>query len=60
MAYLLWQLSHSPNVVSRLQQELDENLEADEMPGLQLLGRLPYLNAVIKESKYLRFDARVC
>lgn len=50
MAYAMWALSLRPNIAVTLQAELDEFMGPGEVPGLQSLARLPYLNAFIKES----------
>lgn len=52
MTYSLWLLSTRPHVLATLQAELDAHAELDEVLSLQLCARLPYLNAVIKESAF--------
>lgn len=51
MAYTFYHLAHDKETMRKLQAELDENMEANTVPGIQELARWPYLNAVIKESE---------
>ncbi|GAA5859922.1 hypothetical protein JCM8547_004388 [Rhodosporidiobolus lusitaniae] len=49
-AYTMYTLANRPDVMAKLQEELDGIMGLDEVPDIQLLARQPYLNAVIKES----------
>ncbi|GAA5887073.1 hypothetical protein JCM6882_009438 [Rhodosporidiobolus microsporus] len=49
-AYIMYTLSNRPDVMAKLQEELDGIMGLDEVPDIQLLARQPYLNAVLKES----------
>lgn len=50
MAYTFYHLALNNDIMVKLQAELDQHMEANSVPGIQELARLPYLNAVIKES----------
>ncbi|GJN88360.1 hypothetical protein Rhopal_001325-T1 [Rhodotorula paludigena] len=49
MTYIMYTLSNRPDVMKRLQEELDGFMGLSEVPDIQGLARQPYLNAVIKE-----------
>lgn len=50
LSYLLWELSRRPDIMARLQAELDECMpDTQSIPGIQELQKLPYLTALIKE-----------
>ena len=50
MSYLLWELSRRPDILAKLQAEVDEVMPDQKViPDLSILVRLPYLNAFIKE-----------
>lgn len=51
LAYTLYHLALHPDIMKKLQEELDSCVPANTVPGLQETARFPYLNAVIKESK---------
>lgn len=52
VSYLLWELSRRPDIVAKLQAEIDEVMpERRAIPDLNILSRLPYLNAFIKEGR---------
>lgn len=48
-SYMFWTLSCRPEIMLRVQEEVDGLIGLDEVPDIQLLARQPYLNAVIKE-----------
>ncbi|GAA6031253.1 hypothetical protein JCM8097_005568 [Rhodosporidiobolus ruineniae] len=48
--YTMYTLANRPDVMKKLQDELDDIMGLNEVPDMQLLARQPYLNAVIKES----------
>lgn len=49
-AYLFYELATHPQVLSKLQAELDAHHAEGEEDAVQSLARLPYLNCIIKES----------
>ena len=50
MSYILWEISRRPDIVLKLQAEIDEAMpERNAIPDLGVLSYLPYLNAFIKE-----------
>jgi len=50
LSYICWELSRRPEIMKELQRELDENIpNADQLPDMQTLQDLLYLNAVIQE-----------
>ncbi|PBK94016.1 cytochrome P450 [Armillaria gallica] len=50
LSYFLWELSRRPDIVKKLQAELDEIMpNARTIPDMAVLHGLPYLNAFIKE-----------
>ncbi|KIY64381.1 cytochrome P450 [Cylindrobasidium torrendii FP15055 ss-10] len=50
IAYFFWELSHRPDIASKLQAEIDEVMtDAKSLPDIAVLASLPYLNAFIKE-----------
>jgi Cytochrome P450 len=53
LSYFFWELSRRPDIMKKLQAELDETM-ADplEIPDISVLQRLPYLNAFIKEGEF--------
>lgn len=53
LTYALFTLSKRPDIMAKLQEELDEALPNAELIGLQEAGRLPFLNAVLKETMRL-------
>lgn len=50
MAYTFYHLALNKDIMEKLQAELDQHMEPNSVPGIQEPARLPYLNAVIKES----------
>jgi len=50
MAYTLYHLALNKDILTKLQEELDREIEMNTVPGIQETARYPYLNAVIKES----------
>ncbi|TFK24714.1 cytochrome P450 11B1 [Coprinopsis marcescibilis] len=51
ISYILWELSRRPDIVSKLQTELDEAMpDARLIPDISVLQELPYFNALIKEA----------
>lgn len=50
ITYILWELSRRPDILSKLQSELDEAMvDSKAIPDISILNELPYLNAVVKE-----------
>ena len=55
LSYILWELSRRPDVRARLQEELDDcirypgNSPFIDIPDIETLRQLPYLDAVIRE-----------
>ncbi|KAJ7126637.1 cytochrome P450 [Mycena filopes] len=50
LAYLLWQLTRSPEVHIKLRAEVDDTMpDSRSIPDLGILQELPYLNAFIQE-----------
>ncbi|KAG8219070.1 putative lysophospholipase [Butyriboletus roseoflavus] len=50
MSYFFWELTRRPDIMSKLQAELDLTMpDSHIVPDLAVLQRLPYLNAFIKE-----------
>lgn len=53
LSYFLWELSRRPDIVKKLQAELDEIMpNARTIPDMAVLHGLPYLTAFIKEGKF--------
>ena len=54
MCYLFWELSRRPDIMRRLQAELDEAMpDRKVLPDGNVLANLPYLGAFIKEGERL-------
>lgn len=52
ISYLFWELSRRPDIMKRLQAELDEAIpDCKVLPDLAMLQQLPYLNAFMKEGQ---------
>jgi cytochrome P450 len=52
LSYFFWELSRRPDIMKKLQTELDEVMvDPLAIPDVTVLQRLPYLNAFIKEGK---------
>jgi Cytochrome P450 len=52
ISYILWELSRRPDILSRVQLELDEAMSDSRIvPDISILQELPYFNALIKEGK---------
>ncbi|PCH40720.1 cytochrome P450 [Wolfiporia cocos MD-104 SS10] len=50
LSYLFWELSRRSDIMQRLQTELDDAMpDRRVIPDAQVLGKLPYLNAFMKE-----------
>ncbi|KAF4619446.1 hypothetical protein D9613_004739 [Agrocybe pediades] len=50
ISYLFWELSRRPDIMKKLQAELDEAIpDAKILPDLAMLQQLPYLNAFMEE-----------
>ncbi|KAH9931775.1 cytochrome P450 [Amylocystis lapponica] len=50
LSYVFWELSRRPDVMSRVQAELDEIMpDRRVIPDASILSNLPYLNGLIKE-----------
>ncbi|EAU82615.2 cytochrome P450 11B1 [Coprinopsis cinerea okayama7 len=51
ISYILWELSRRPDIVAKLQAELDEAIpDSRAIPDIAILQELPYLNGLIKEA----------
>jgi cytochrome P450 len=54
ITYLFWELSRRPDIMKKLQAELDEAMtDSRVLPDISVLQQLPYLNAFMKEGKSL-------
>ena len=52
ITYLFWELSRRPDIMKKLQAELDEAMtDSRVLPDISVLQQLPYLNAFMKEGK---------
>jgi cytochrome P450 len=52
ITYLFWELSRRPDIMKKLQAELDEAMtDSKVLPDISVLQQLPYLNAFMKEGK---------
>ena len=52
ITYLFWELSRRPDIMKKLQAELDEAMtDSRVLPDISVLHQLPYLNAFMKEGK---------
>lgn len=52
---MFWELSRRPDILHRLQAEIDEaSSDQGMIPDLQVLLRLPYLEAFFKECQSTR------
>ena len=50
ITYILWELSKRPDILKRLQAELDEIMpDSRAIPDIAILQELPYLSGVVKE-----------
>ena len=50
ITYILWEISKRPDVVKKLQVELDEVMpDSRAIPDISVLQDLPYLSGVVKE-----------
>jgi hypothetical protein len=50
MAYMFWELSRRPDIMKKLQAEMDEAMaDAKVVPDISVLQELPYLSAFMKE-----------
>lgn len=50
LAYLFWELSRRPDIMSKLQAEVDEAMPDNRsVPDISILYQLPYLTGFIKE-----------
>ncbi|TCD70297.1 hypothetical protein EIP91_003926 [Steccherinum ochraceum] len=50
ISYFLWELSRRPDIVAKLQREMDDAMpDRRVIPDISVLSSLPYLNAFIKE-----------
>lgn len=50
MSYFLWELTRRPDILRKLQSELDDAMpDAKVLPDINALNGLPYLNAFVKE-----------
>lgn len=54
MSYFFWELSRRPDIMAKLQAELDHAMpDSRVIPDISVLQKLPYLNAFIKEGSFL-------
>jgi cytochrome P450 len=54
ISYTLWELSRRPDIVRKLQPEIDDAMHDPKIiPDISVLNQLPVLNAIIKESESL-------
>ena len=52
LTYTFWELSRRPDILQKLQNELDEAIsDPKAIPEVSILQTLPYLNAFIKEGE---------
>ena len=52
ITYLFWELSRRPDIMKKLQAELDEAMtDSRVLPDISVLQQLPYFNAFMKEGK---------
>ncbi|KAJ2931049.1 hypothetical protein H1R20_g6052, partial [Candolleomyces eurysporus] len=50
ITYIVWELSQRPDILKKLQAELDEAMpDSRGIPDISILQELPYLNGVVKE-----------
>ncbi|KAF8887241.1 cytochrome P450 [Gymnopilus junonius] len=50
ISYLFWELSRRPDIMKKLQAELDDAIpDSKSLPDIAVLQELPYLNAFMKE-----------
>ena len=53
ITYILWELSRRPDMLKKLQAELDEAMpDAKVIPDISALQELPYLNGVLREGEF--------
>lgn len=53
ITYLFWELSRRPDIMKKLQAELDEAMpDSKVLPDMAFLQELPYLNAFMKEGQH--------
>jgi cytochrome P450 len=52
LTYLFWELSRRPDIMKKLQAELDEAMfDSKVLPDISILQELPYLSAFMNEGK---------
>lgn len=50
ITFMLWELSRRPDIMKKLQTELDEAMpDCKALPDINIIQELPYLSAFIKE-----------
>lgn len=53
LSYFFWELSRRPDIMKKLQTELDSVMPASGLiPDITVLQELPYLAAFVKEGMY--------
>ena len=54
ITYLFWELSRRPDIMKKLQAELDEAMtDSKVIPDISVLQKLPYLSAFVNEGESL-------
>ena len=52
ITFLFWELSRRPDIMKKLQAELDEVIsDSKVLPDINILQQLPYLGAFLKEGE---------
>ena len=52
LTYLFWELSRRPDIMKKLQAELDEAMfDSKVLPDISILQELPYLSAFMNEGE---------
>lgn len=53
ITYLFWELSRRPDIMKKLQAELDEAItDCKALPDMNVLQGLPYFSAFMKEGSF--------
>ena len=60
ITYLFWELSRRPDIMKKLQAELDEAIpDCKALPDMNVLQSLPYFSAFMKEGTFSLFDVNL-